>query len=77
MESQRIHRGLDHFVDGLVCSDFLGRFLQFAGAVADLQFLFFEILFRQGLDHAMAVEAVGRMVSIPYSTIEAEHFSCP
>ena len=47
--------------------------MQLAVAVADLQFLFFEFLFRQGLDHATAVEAVGRIVAVPYFIIKAEH----
>ena len=48
--------------------------MQFAVALAELQFLFFEILFRQGLDHATAVEAVGRVVGVPYSIIKGERF---
>ena len=36
--------------------------------------MFFKILFRQGLDHATAVEAVGRIVGVPYSIIKAERF---
>ena len=65
---------MGHFAGAFVRSDFLRRFMQFAVALAELQFLFFEILFRQGLDHATAVEAVGRVVSVPYSIIKAERF---
>ena len=65
---------MDHFAGAFVRSDFLRRFLQFAVALAELQFLFFEILFRQGLDHATAVEVVGRVVGVPYSITEAKRF---
>ena len=65
---------MGHFAGAVVRSDFLRRFMQFAVALAELQFLFFKILFRQSLDHATAVEAVGRAVGVPYSIIKGEHF---
>ena len=74
MKSQRVPTLMGHFAGAFVRSDFLRRLMQFSVALAELQFLFFEILFRQGLDHATAVEAVGRVVSVPYSIIKAERF---
>ena len=65
---------MGHFAGAFVRSDFLRRFMQFAVALAELQFLFFKILFRQSLDHATAVEAVGRVVGVPYSIIKGERF---
>ena len=65
---------MDHFAGAVVRSDFLRRFMRFAVALAEMQFLFFKILFRRGLDHATAVEAVGWIVGVSYSIIKAERF---
>ena len=65
---------MDHFAGAVVRSDFLRRFMRFAVALAEMQFLFFKILFRRGLDHATSVEAVGRVVGVPYSIIKGERF---
>ena len=65
---------MDHFAGAVVRSDFLRRFMRFAVALAEMQFLFFKILFRRGLDHATSVEAVGWIVGVSYSIITGERF---
>ncbi len=74
MKSQRVPTLMGHFAGAFVRSDFLRRLMQFSVALAELQFLFFEILFRQSLDHATAVEAVGWIVGVPYFITEAKRF---